>query len=227
MFCVYKHTAPNNKVYIGISENPFHRWNNGAGYKQNAHFYSAIVKYGWNNIKHEILFYGLTKEEACQKETELISYFKSNDSRYGYNNSIGGECPATGSKHTEEWKQTMSERTKGKNCYWYGKQRSAETCKKISEAKKGKPISEKTRIALLYAVKNQKPETKLKISESLNGNGRAIKSKVICVETGVVYNSCVDASKKTGICRSTIGRVCNKEPKYKSAGGYHWEYYKE
>ena len=39
-FCVYKHTCPNGKVYIGITcQNPIKRWKGGSGYKNNKHFY--------------------------------------------------------------------------------------------------------------------------------------------------------------------------------------------
>ena len=72
-YCVYKHTAPNGKVYIGItSQDVLARWNHGNGYKNNKHFFSAIVKYGWDNIRHEILYDDLTKEDACKKEIGLI-----------------------------------------------------------------------------------------------------------------------------------------------------------
>ena len=73
MYCVYKHTSPNGKVYIGITgENPNKRWQNGKGYKPNKHFYSAIEMYGWENIKHEILYSGLSKSEACKIEVMII-----------------------------------------------------------------------------------------------------------------------------------------------------------
>ena len=62
-FCVYRHIFPNGKSYIGItSKKPNQRWENGKGYSktgQNA-IYNAIKKYGWDNIKHEILFDNLT-----------------------------------------------------------------------------------------------------------------------------------------------------------------------
>ena len=55
MYVVYKHTTPSGKVYIGITGlKPERRWRNGNGYKDNEHFYRAILKYGWDNIKHEI-----------------------------------------------------------------------------------------------------------------------------------------------------------------------------
>lgn len=227
MFCVYKHTAPNGKIYIGItSDNPVHRWNNGKGYKQNVHFYSAIKKFGWNNIKHEILYDGLTKEKACEKEIELIALYKSNMREFGYNNSIGGEATALGFNHSVETRQRMSNSRKGENCYWYGKHRSQETIEKIRRAKAGKPISEKTKKALLHAVRHQSNETRQKISQSLKGNLCAAK-KVICIETGIIYNSVSDAAQKNNIDRSQIGRVCNNNNYCKTAGGFHWEFYEK
>ena len=64
-YCVYKHTFPNGKVYIGItSRKPNERWQNGKGYTSNRHLQNAIKKYGWINIKHDILLKDLTEEEA-------------------------------------------------------------------------------------------------------------------------------------------------------------------
>lgn len=88
---VYMHTFPNNKKYIGITkQNIKKRWSNGCHYK-NQMVFKAIEKYGWKNIKHEILFDNLSKEEACNLEQKLIKKYKSNQKEYGYNHSIGGE----------------------------------------------------------------------------------------------------------------------------------------
>ena len=58
-YVVYEHLFPNGKRYIGItSKIPEKRWENGCGYtksKQPA-MYNAVQKYGWENIKHNILF---------------------------------------------------------------------------------------------------------------------------------------------------------------------------
>lgn len=86
MTCVYRHTSPSGKVYIGITKNkPELRWRNGLGYYRNPYFYKAIEKYGWDNFKHEILIDGLTDDEALQEEKRLISLYRSNDPEYGYN----------------------------------------------------------------------------------------------------------------------------------------------
>lgn len=43
LYCVYKHTAPNGKVYIGITkQKPKYRWGRGSGYRTNEHFTRAM-----------------------------------------------------------------------------------------------------------------------------------------------------------------------------------------
>ena len=89
-YCVYKHTCPNGKVYIGITKrSPEQRWNFGHGYDQQL-FGRAVKKYGWENIIHEILFEGLSLEEANKIEIDLIRESKSQDKRFGYNCDAGG-----------------------------------------------------------------------------------------------------------------------------------------
>lgn len=132
-YCVYKHTAPDGKIYIGItSQKVNRRWRNGNGYYLNKHFMRAIKKYGWENFRHEIVGQGLTEKEACNLEESLISKYQSNDERFGYNKSTGGEKPALGVKHSEETRQKMSKAHKGKK-------NTPEQCRKISAAKKEKP----------------------------------------------------------------------------------------
>lgn len=46
--------------------------------------------------------------------------------------------------------------------------------------------------------------------------------KVRCVETGVVYESSMDAQRKTGLFATLIIRVCRG--KQGTTGGLHWEY---
>lgn len=110
-FTLYRHTSPSGKVYIGIThQTPEARWQNGLGYRKNAHFFRAIVKYGWRNFNHEILAEGLTRAVACEMERALIAQHKSNDKRFGYNITDGGEY----FKHSAESIRKMSDARKGK-----------------------------------------------------------------------------------------------------------------
>ena len=91
-YCVYKHIVPNGKIYIGITgKNPEERWRkNGTGYKTQL-FYRAIEKYGWENIKHEIIENNLTRDEACEKEKYYIKKYNACNPNVGYNLSPGGD----------------------------------------------------------------------------------------------------------------------------------------
>lgn len=91
-YCVYKHTTPNRKIYVGITgQKPEDRWKKGFGYKNNSHFFRAIQKYGWDNIKHEILLDGLTHNQAKSFEQMYIALYQSNNREFGYNKTSGGE----------------------------------------------------------------------------------------------------------------------------------------
>lgn len=85
---VYIHIFPNQKTYIGITRQTVEkRWRNGLGYK-NQPIYNQIKKYGWDNIKHIVLYENLSRQEAQLKEIELIQEYDSINN--GYNISFGG-----------------------------------------------------------------------------------------------------------------------------------------
>ncbi len=107
---LYLHTAPNGKRYYGITkQEPRKRWKNGTGYKGNQHFARAIDKYGWDNIKHEVLFDNLTESEAKELEQYMIQWYDTSNRKYGYNISLGGE----GCNVSEETKCKISKSRKG------------------------------------------------------------------------------------------------------------------
>ena len=158
-FYVYVHTCPNGKRYVGCTTQtkPEYRWGrNGEGYRYNKHFYSAILKHGWDNFEHEV-FEVESEEEMYRKEVELISFYHSNDPKYGYNNSVGGEKSALGYKHSEESRKKMSEALKGKP-----KPHSEEARKHMSEAAK-KRCSDPEHRRKMSEVRKGKPKPKVKI----------------------------------------------------------------
>lgn len=169
-YCVYKHTSPSGKVYIGITkQNPVRRWRNGFGYKTQVYFYKAILKYGWDNFTHEILFSNLTEEEACQKEIELIDFYCSNNWRFGYNVKNGGEVGGT---FTVETRAKISTNRKNKcvgaENHFYGKHHSAENRERQSEMMKGNSFF-KGRHHSEEFKKNKSKQMKAKY---INGNSR-------------------------------------------------------
>lgn len=171
IYTVYMHTCPNDKIYIGITcQEIKERWKNGKGYR-GAFFYKAIQKYGWENIKHEVLFEGLTKEQAEEKEIELIALYKSNQREYGYNVANGGGTNS-GFHISEETKKILSEKCKASSArYWKGKTHSEETKQLIGEQRKGKAHSEETKQKISASLKGiQRTETtRQKISEAQRG----------------------------------------------------------
>lgn len=212
-YTVYKHTCPNNKVYIGITGlSVKKRWANGYGYRNNRLFFRAIEKYGWNNIKHEVLYTNLTKEEAEKREVELISLFKCNDKTYGYNISAGGSATTLGIKMSTETKGKISKSTLGRIPWNKGVPRTKQEKQKMSQNRKGIPAWNKGH-AWSQDVKANISTAK---KEQQKGN------PLVCCETGDVYYSASEAQRQTGIDSSSIRKCCKGIAK--SAGGFRWRY---
>lgn len=243
-YCVYKHTFPNGKVYIGItSQNVKRRWRkNGEGYCQKrsgeytqslmAH---AINKYGWDNILHEILFDGLTKEEAEEKEQELIIFYNSNNSEYGYNIANGGRVNSI----SEETKRKISKSHKGKKLSEQHKRRIGESGKGHPTTLKGRPISqehkEKIRKAMTgnknpFYGKHHSEETKKKMSEAhemiskgdKNPNAKITLQYDLNMNLIHVYNYAKQAANKLHINVNGITNCCIQYSK--SSNGFIWKY---
>lgn len=214
-YTVYKHTSPSGKVYIGItSKNPIKRWNGGLGYLNNEYFSRAIVKYGWDNFKHEILFCDLSKEDAEAKEIELISLYRSDERAFGYNIQHGGSARG---KHSEESKLKIGQANKGRLPWNTGKHRDDETKRKISESHKGMHLTEDAKRKISLANKGKKQG-----SEVVRKRAEACCKKIICIELGKEFPSVKMASELTNINKNSISACLNGRSN--SAGGYHWEY---
>lgn len=203
-YCVYKHTCPNGKVYIGITcQKPEKRWGKGHNYKDNNHFYNAIVKYGWDNIKHEILFKDLSSDEAYEKEVLLIALYKSNNREYGYNKSIGGESGGAGIKFSEERVRNISNKYSGKGNPFYNKHHTEEAKDKIRSQLVGRKHTEKEINKMIEASPKKKTVNQYTLNNIL-----------VCT-----YESKRQAIRETGI---DMGKALTGTKK--TAGGYIWRY---
>lgn len=198
IFCLYKHTSPSNKCYIGItSQDPKHRWgDNGKNYLiikddgsfKHPYFANAILKYGWDNFNHEILYENLDEEEAQRLEKEYIAIYKQGGK--SYNITDGGEG-VSGYKFTPEQIKKLSQSHTGIK-------QSSETIAKRVAKNIGKTRTDEQKMKTSKPVKQYTKDLKF-VAE---------------------YFGIREASVKTGINSAHISQCCNK--KRKSAGNYIW-----
>ena len=227
---VYEHICPNGKIYIGITQQSIEkRWKKGKGYKTQILFYRAIEKYGWDNIEHIVLFENLTKEEAEQKEIELIAKYKSNNSEYGYNLDNGGNSVG---KMSEQTKIKIGRANKGKPannfCFKKGHKSfiTEEVRKKISISSKGRPATSGSFVKGHIGYRKGIP-----MSEEAKINLSKIMSKKVLqynIDGAYIneYESILEAARQIGLKgTSHIGDCC--KGKRKTCGGYIWRYKEE
>lgn len=132
-YCVYIHISPNDRVYIGVTcRKPKERWRDGKGYENNEYFYRSILKYGWDNFRHIVVFENLTQEDAYKKERNLILKYNSTDPRFGYNHHPGGCGANEGHFTSEETRKKRSQSMRGKYIGAYVGSKSARA-KKINQ----------------------------------------------------------------------------------------------
>lgn len=217
-FCVYVHTFPNKKRYVGITCcAPNRRWQNGYGYATQSCMHNAILKYGWENITHEIVADHLTVEEADQKEKELIAKFNTTDRRYGYNVELGGHANG---HLTEEHKEKIGRANRGKNNGMYGHRYTREERIQLS-------------VNSVWRGRKHTKESRLKMSIAMQGNTNTKPGKDHPMARGINqydlngvfiahYDTAKEASENVGTYRSGIC-LCAKG-RQKTAGGYLWRY---
>lgn len=232
MYSVYIHIFPNEKKYVGVTTwKPELRWGtNGCNYK-NPYMINAIKKYGWENIKHEIVAEDLTVEEASDMEKALIQKYNSANLEYGYNISLGGVDSKVCSNGTKEKLRKVN----------IGKVMSEESKRKISKFQTGRKKSELTKRNMSIAQKKSfangnnamhSQEARAKAAQKKKGRKlpnyitqKASEAKFHAVknmQTGVIYPSIKSACEETGLNRSTIIRHCNGTLKKQK-----WKYAKE
>lgn len=228
-YCVYCHTNKiNGKKYIGItSQKPTKRWGvDGKKYHDCPKFYNAIQKYGWDNFYHDILFTNLSKNEACEKEVELIELYNTNDKNCGYNITSGGDCPSIADETKEKIRKIK-----------IGHRTSEETKRKMSIAKLGENHPRARKIICINTFETYDTATQASIETGVNDNNilscckgklksagkmpngepiiwkyydeynnnevytycNGVSKTIICLETYEIFYSQIDACKKYNI----------------------------
>lgn len=96
---IYKVTSPSNRVYIGVSNNPKHRWDQHCS-DVNSALYPVVNKYGRDALVWEIIYCSYNKDDLYEKEV----YFVKEHEAYtkGYNRTEGGDRSGGNFKLTED-----------------------------------------------------------------------------------------------------------------------------
>ena len=232
-YSVYKHTSPSGKVYIGITcQKPERRWRNGEGYKakngEQTAFYKAIMKYGWENIQHEIIASEISKNEACEMEIKLIAEYNSQNSQYGYNVLNGGDiplenCPDEVREHMRnssyaKWQKESYIKSHTGDEHWTHKKGYS---RKSVEAMRKSNLGRKRTPEQIEFLRKKAKEQKRKYGKD---NKKSI--PILCFskdwEYLAKYYGFMEAGRQTGISFQNIALVC--KGKRKTAGGYVWKY---
>lgn len=194
---IYIHTnLINGKRYIGKSVNSVRRWGTtGNNYKHCPLFYRAIQKYGWDNFNHEVRLTGLSKEEANERERYYIALFRTNDPRFGYNltkggdgNDLGRDCYGEEAKQRAKARQKVYEELHRDEL----RQRKRERRRKYREETGYWPnYTEKNKQAALEAGKRYNQRNREKINEKQRERRRKFKE-----EHGCSYNTWLKRNKQ-------------------------------
>ena len=105
----------NGKKYIGQSVDIYRRWNGyRRSYKRNDKYaiYRAIKKHGFENFRFYIIK-ECTQDKLNDWERFYIKFFGSNNSKFGYNITKGGDYGNRGIKMSEKAKKLLSDQRKG------------------------------------------------------------------------------------------------------------------
>jgi group I intron endonuclease len=228
----------NNKRYVGITaktvQKRFKRHlRDAANGCQNA-LHRAIRAHGVENFECQSLEICSSWEEACQREIVLIRELQTRVEQHGYNMTDGGEG-GWGLQWSLEARARQSAIHKGLHTR---DKLSSETLKKMSDARKGKPMNDeqKRKLSIWNTGRKHTEEAKQKMADSHRGSKRTEATKQRMHESSPhkkrvvqfatdgttlsVYPSMKIAARITGVAHANISACCHgRRPR---AGGFGW-----
>jgi len=175
----------------------------GTGYK----FQNAISTYGPEAFEYEQIDTAGSINELAEKEKKYIYNYDSKDN--GYNGDNGGTLKRKIYKYDLEGQlvATFETLTDAANSVETTKQQISSTCLNVNNLYAGYYWSYSLNIPFTPGV-----DRRLKQVLQLDLNGKILRS----------FKSVAEASRKTGIYKGTIAKVCRFERN--TAGGYIWKY---
>jgi len=199
-FYIYRHIRPdtNEVFYIGKG-NTFSKSHSNRAYEKHRRnkWWQNIVSKNNGEYKVEIIFECETEAEVNKKEIEFIELYGRKDLGKGtLVNLTDGADGSIGVIVSDKTRLKLSEKFSGKNHPNFGKKLSEETCKKKSEAMKNSDKNLKGK-KLPDWWKDKIRQTKIGKYNPMFGKKSHLAKSVIDTETGIVYNSIMEAAKST------------------------------
>lgn len=226
---IYKYTSPSGGVYIGQTKHSLkvrgHKDGsaylvidkNTGKYKQEA-IAKAIIKYGWDNFKKEVLFENLTLDEANEKEAEMIKYYRSIGKCY---NIADGGNGLIGVNETKIKQYSLN----GELIKEYESlQEATEELGLLKSAEANISACCKGRKHRAYGYIWRYSDSDLEV-KPLKRYRERICQFDLDMNYIATYNSIEEAHKRTGVGSTSIGNALNGWSKM--AGGFLWKFEKD
>ena len=227
---IYKHTnIVNGKVYIGQTrKSPKERWRNGKAYICNptTRFAQAIIKYGWDSFSHEIVESDLDSQQmANERERFWISQYDSYNYQFGYNMTLGGtDIPlAYLEKAQKVKKKNRREKLDMIFCWeltkifpnpiialeWFVRNGYENNYKHTNPIYRVLDVENRTCFGFHFCRVIKMFSFKPTIKEETNKD-KGHRRKVVCINTGDVYDSLSDCGRILGIKTQHLSKACKK-----------------
>lgn len=195
MTCIYRHIRPdtNEVFYIGIGS-----IKRAYATRCRNNYWRNIVALNKNNYRIDIILDNLDRDDACKKEVEFIKLYGRSDLKQGTlcNLTDGGE-KNLGRVVTEDLRERLS---KANPKIWLGKKRpdcSARLAKRNKER--------------VWTKEQRENHSKNRLGEKGSMYGKFGKEcpnskSIVCITTGITYESASDAAKNLGL---NIGHIAS------------------
>lgn len=211
----------NHRKYIGQSVNIFERHrkhicelNNGVHH--NDYLQKAWNKYGSENFDFRVLEY-CDIDMLDERECYYIDLYNTLDRQVGYNIASGGQL------NKKQCSDDVRERVRLGVTNSYNDELRKQRSKKLKEQWADPEIKAKLSKGGMHG-RHHTNEVRQKLRNLHIGTQIARKyfAKVLCIETGEVYENASVAAETLALDSSSIIKVCKGE-RY-ICGGFHWKF---
>lgn len=225
IYCILN--KENNKRYVGQARCLRERCKDHRGDLYRGTHFNDYLQNSFNLHGEEIFDFIVlehcTIEELNEREKYYMKVYDVKNRDHGYNLKDGGQnCKGTFCDEVKEkLSKSITESFKDPKRREIQSQRAKEFWSR-PEYREGHSGEN----APMYG-HHHTDEAKKKVGDANRGKSRNLvcTDKVLCAETGIVYDNSRVAYKETGIDSSCILKVCRGERKI--ASGYHWQFVKE